>query len=67
MGEKEFIEKYKGKQFIIESIEERGISTFIVMVNDVVLTEEEEDYFLSFYPQMTQIHGGKSIEIVEWV
>ena len=45
---------------------EKDLSSFVVLVDNRVLNEEEEDLFFTFYPEMNTIYEGKFIEIVKW-
>lgn len=66
MNENQFIKKYRGKEFIIEKVEEKDLYAYTVIVDNKVLTEEEEDLFFIFYGEMETIYESNKREIVKW-
>lgn len=66
MVEKEFIDKYKGKTFVIDRIIEKDLSTFVIEVDGHILDNDEEDLFFQFYSEMDRVVEDVFTEIVKW-
>jgi len=68
MTQNQFLTKYKGKEFVIETSEVNETPVNIVKVNDKILEETEFQIFWTLYTESKTVYADKNTEIVkfEW-